>query len=67
MPLSAITVGSLADMGYTVNALAADPFRVPGAPSANTIPSTGQAWEKPLGSPGMMLQPDGTVTKIKRP
>jgi hypothetical protein len=67
MPLSAITVGSLADMGYTVNALAADPFRVPGTPSANTIPSTGQGWEKPLGSPGMMLQPDGTATKIKRP
>ena len=67
MPLSAITVGSLADMGYTVNALAADPFRVPGAPSANTIPVTAEGWEKPLGSPGMMLQPDGTATQIKRP
>jgi hypothetical protein len=67
MPLSAITVGSLADMGYTVNALAADPFRVPGAPSANAMPSMSQGWEKPLGSPGMMLQPDGTATKIKRP
>jgi hypothetical protein len=40
---------------------------VPGTPSANTIPSTGQGWEKRLGSPGMMLQPDGTATKIKRP
>jgi hypothetical protein len=67
MPLSAITVGSLADMGYTVNALAADPFRVPVAPSANAIPVTSEGWEKPLGSPGMMLQPDGTAAKIKRP
>ena len=29
MPLSAITVGSLQDMGYIVNMLAADPFHVP--------------------------------------
>ena len=42
MPLSAITVGSLQDMGYIVNMLAADPFQVPLAgASANTIPGDG--------------------------
>src|SRR5262249_47144130 len=35
MPLSAITVGSLADLGYVVNPFAADPFTVPGAVSAS--------------------------------
>jgi hypothetical protein len=68
MPLSAITVGSLADMGYIVNLLAADPFRVPSnAPLTNVIPGVSGGWERPLGTPGMLLQPDGSVTRIKRP
>ena len=67
MPLSAITVGSLADMGYTINALAADPFLVPAGPSANLIPASGEGWERPLASPGMLLHPDGSATPIKRP
>jgi len=46
MPLSAITVGSLADLGYTVNPLAADPFVVPTAAQHNVIPSKSAApWE----------------------
>jgi len=45
MPLSAITVGSLADLGYTVNPLAADPFVVPTPAQHNVIPSTATPWE----------------------
>jgi hypothetical protein len=50
MPLSAITVGSLGDMGYVVNPFAADPFTIPGTSGAsgNLIPraSTAETWEK---------------------
>jgi hypothetical protein len=68
MPLSAITTGSLADMGYVVNPFAADPFTVPGTgPSANLIPGIAEGWEKPLASPGMLLRPDGSATPIRRP
>lgn len=33
--VSSVTVGALADMGYTVNAASADGYRVPGAPPAS--------------------------------
>ncbi len=45
MPLSAITVGSLADLGYTVNPLAADPFVVPTPAQHNVVPSKATPWE----------------------
>jgi hypothetical protein len=45
MPLSAITVGSLADLGYTVNPLAADPFVVPTPAQHNIVPSKAVPWE----------------------
>jgi hypothetical protein len=48
MAISRITVGSLADMGYTVNMAAADPFSLPGGPPPSqqpppTTPSNGPA------------------------
>ena len=47
MPLSAITVGSLADMGYTVNPLAADPYQVPVVVSSqDRVPTAPTGWEK---------------------
>jgi hypothetical protein len=49
MPLSGITVGALADLGYVVNPLAADPYRVPtptSSPSAIEVP--GITWERGL-------------------
>lgn len=51
MPLSAITVGSLADIGYVVNPLAADPYRVPVSTSSqDRIPAPATGWEKrPIG------------------
>ena len=67
MPLSAITLGSLDDMGYIVNPLAADPFHVPipGA-SANMIPGDG-GWERRPPTNGVVISPSGVVTQIKRP
>jgi hypothetical protein len=51
MPLSAITVGSLGDMGYVVNPFGADPYRVPASTSSqNRIPTAPTGWEKrPIG------------------
>jgi hypothetical protein len=47
MPLSAITVGSLSDLGYTVNPLAADPYKVPTGALSNVIPTTpSEPWER---------------------
>lgn len=47
MPLSAITVGSLADLGYVVNPLAADPYQVPSGALGNVIPTTpSEPWER---------------------
>jgi hypothetical protein len=49
MPLSAITVGGLADLGYVVNPLAADPFHVPApSSSASAVEVPGTAWERGL-------------------
>jgi hypothetical protein len=41
MPLSRITVGSLADLGYVVNMAAADPFSLPGGPPPGQQPAPG--------------------------
>jgi hypothetical protein len=53
-PLSAMTIRSLGDMGYTVNPAAADPYIVP-APgfslpggTASTLLSSSPRWERPL-------------------
>lgn len=55
MQLSAITVGSLADIGYVVNPFAADPYRVPlpGA-SPDIVPAPPTGWEKRPGSGRVM-------------
>jgi hypothetical protein len=55
-PLSAMTVRSLEDIGYTVNAAGADPYTIPGGSiragfrfdDITSTPTPG-AWEKPLG------------------
>ncbi len=59
MPLSAITVGSLGDLGYVVNPLAADPYVVPAAgASANLRPSAlAPGWEGSLPLPGRVVPP----------
>jgi hypothetical protein len=67
MPLSSITVGSLQDMGYTVNMLAADPFHVPLAGASTTIIPGEGGWERRPPSDGVLISPTGVVTPIKRP
>jgi hypothetical protein len=58
MPLSAITVGAMQDMGYTVNYAAADPYTKPAVVAAAAVladaassirlpsPSMGQSWTR---------------------
>jgi hypothetical protein len=48
MPLSAMTISSLADLGYAVNLLAADPYTVPSGAVRSLKPGTGEAWERKL-------------------
>jgi len=67
MPLSAITAGSLQDMGYTVNMLAVDPFRVPTSPSSSNLAPGETAWEKMLPGPGAVVSPTGNAVLLKRP
>jgi hypothetical protein len=45
MPLSAITVGALGDLGFTVNPLAADPYRLPLSSVLSTMEQTPVEWE----------------------
>lgn len=60
MPFSAITVGSLADLGYEVNPLAADPFTVPaGVAASRNTTVAGPGWEARLPSRGVVLTPKG--------
>jgi hypothetical protein len=71
MPFSAITVGSLGDMGYQVNLLAADPYRIPGTGvSASVIPGfgAGETWEKlPPGAIVLGTTPSASPRVIRKP
>jgi hypothetical protein len=67
MPLSAITAGSLQDMGYTVNMLAVDPFKVPTTPASSNIAPGDLGWEKTLPGPGAVVSPTGKAVLLKRP
>ena len=62
IPLSAITVGSLQDMGYIVNMLAADPFRVP-PPVHRRTQFPAMAGGKAPAEPGVLISPTGVVTR----
>jgi hypothetical protein len=55
-PLSIVTVRSMADLGYTVNAGAADAYALPSpSPARVAEPGTGTPWER-------LLKPRGAVT-----
>jgi hypothetical protein len=59
MPISRITVASLADVGYTVNLSAADPFTPPGRSARSTSSSSaGQG----TGTAASLVQPTATPT-----
>jgi hypothetical protein len=69
IPLSVVTVASLADMGYTVDTGGADPFTIVPpftAPSLVTRAAAillDDAWKGPL----FEVDPDGSVRRIPRP
>jgi hypothetical protein len=71
MPFSAMTIGSLGDIGYTVNLFAADPYTLPtGGASGNLIPGRGAAedWERPLPSAVVLgAKPSDRPTFIRKP
>lgn len=68
-PLSAVTIGSMADLGYVVDMAAADPYTLPSAPrGTSTRPVV--ARDEVLRGPVRVLLPDGrgiTVPLRERP
>ena len=65
-PLSAITAQSLADLGYAVDAAAADPYRLPDTDAARLIdkarriPYGDDIWRGPI----MAVDPDGRIVRV---
>ena len=65
-PLSAITIQSLADLGYAVDVTAADPYRLPGADAARLI---GETRRVPYGNdiwkgPFVIVDADGRIVRV---
>ena len=67
-PLSVMSIQSLADVGYTVNPLAADPFAIPGLSASRAaaqlnvdVPQS--PWER-VDHPLFELSKTGTVKRI---
>jgi hypothetical protein len=66
MPLSAITLGSIEDMGLGVNYLAADPYVVPiVSTSVAPLLAPTPAWER-LEPPRFDVTPQGWVRAVTR-
>ena len=67
MPLSQMTVGSLADLGYTVNPSAANPYTVPtlAAIAARTMVSTPAGYDQLIYA-GAEISTSGGVRKLDR-
>jgi hypothetical protein len=69
-PLSVMTIGSVGDVGYTVNSADSDSYSIPGGSLRAGSPSlithrTG--WEQRLpGDYLYVLQRDGSVTKVRK-
>lgn len=65
-PLSAITIQSLADLGYEVDPTPAEPYRLPSADLARAIeaapkiPYGDDIWTGPL----IFVDPDGRITRV---
>jgi hypothetical protein len=68
-PLSAISIQSLADVGYVTNPKAADPYTIPGFSAARAEGSVSAAasipWEKVM-TPKMVVSPNGKVSLIPK-
>lgn len=71
-PLSAMTIESLQDLGYTVNTAAADPFTIPGGSlraafridDVSATPTPGE-WERPLAHAPRPLPTIGVVQNAR--
>ena len=65
-PLSVFTIQSLADLGYAVDATAADPYRLPDPDAARTlepirrIPYGNDIWRGPI----VVADPDGRIVRV---
>ncbi|WP_423927931.1 Ig-like domain-containing protein [Candidatus Palauibacter sp.] len=65
-PLSAITIQSLADLGYSVDTTVADPYRIPDADAARDIdpgrliPYGDDIWRGPV----VIVDPDGRIVRV---
>jgi hypothetical protein len=67
LPLSSITIGSLADVGYTVNNANNDPYTIflgPLRAEGSVTALRREGWEKPLDLPKLMIGPDGRITLV---
>lgn len=65
--ISAITIGSLGDLGYTVNASNNDPYTIflgPIRAEGSVTALRREGWEKPLDLPKRMIGPDGQITLV---
>jgi hypothetical protein len=68
MPLTAVTVGALGDMGYEVNVTAAEPFNIAGATLADALRALQRVRiVEELPAPRAELLPDGTLKPFPRP
>jgi hypothetical protein len=67
MPFSSMTIASLADLGYTINLLARDPFQVPvpGSVSPRLSPQLLAPWEI-ISLPLFEITPAGVLRSIPR-
>jgi hypothetical protein len=67
--ISAITIGSLDDLGYTVNAANNDPYTIflgPLRAEGSVTALRREGWEKPLDLPKHMIGPDGQITLVAK-
>ena len=64
-PLSAITIQSLADLGYTVDVSLAEPYRLPGAAAARAAPSRKIEYgDDILRGPIIVVDRSGRVVRV---
>ena len=68
-PYSTISIQSLADLGYTVNQAAADPYTIPGtslmATRASILGDMAPAWETVV-KPSAMITKNGHITRMEK-
>ncbi|HEU4993600.1 MAG TPA: leishmanolysin-related zinc metalloendopeptidase [Gemmatimonadaceae bacterium] len=67
-PLSAMTIGSLADLGYTINNAAADTYTIPGGQlrTSNLLAASNQgAWET-MPPSGLYILENGKARRLQR-